>query len=522
MGDLLAGPERGASYWRSLLATVRRATSWTSNIRVLKAATLLGLAVLAVCAGAGGDLTAKPARPPAGAGERAVARVRERLSLDVAALQAHRPGYPFWRYVFQIPDGEVLFGSARDGRLLARFPARSDWVSGARWEDETLAGALEGRPLAKRLSDRRDQVARLLEPAVGPVVHNETRGDFVLRNVPRFGGFLDEWAAIYERFGAPAEIGLAQAMVESGFSGTVRSRANALGLCQWLKKNWTALDRLTPHVIEVQNQTTQAAYCAAFLTVLATKYGSFIPALSEHHAGAANVGKVLINGERLGAADVRERYFAGSEFAHDLRAVSTRRFRDLVGTYGTRSYLYSEMVFGNVGSVDSLRASVPQERIYAMRTSRALTLREITRATGLSEREVKRFNPALVRQVPRGATLYLPEPAERFGPDVSFWHRPASPEFSETLAEFVALDVGPERWEDPAFESVLVDFRRRFRETQTEEGTVMDAVLGYVLQQIPTTRRVLDQFRASPKVQQAFEAGLEEWRALLGEAEPIS
>lgn len=487
----------------------------------MRAATLLGIAVVTLCVGAGGGLGATPAPGPPGGSERAAAPARERLTLDVAALQAHRPGYAFWRHVFLIPDGEVLFGSARDGRLLARFPSRSDWRTGAKWEEAALAGLLEGKSLPRRLADRRDQVARLLEPAVGPVVHNETRGNFVLSNVPRFGGFLDEWAAIYERFGAPAEIGLAQAMVESGFSGTVRSRANALGLCQWLKRNWTALDRLTPHVIEVQNQTTQAAYCAAFLTVLATKYGSFIPALSEHHAGAANVGKVLINGERLGATDVRERYFTGSEFAHELRAVSTRRFRDLVGTYGARSYLYAEMVFGNVPNVESLRASVPQEKIYAMRTSRALTLGAITRRTGLSEREVKRFNPALVRQVPKGAALYLPEPVEGFGPDVSFWHRPASPGFSETLADFVALDVGPERWEDPGFEPVLQDFRRRFRETRTEEGIVMDAVLGYVLQQIPTTRRVLDQYRTSPKVRQAFEAGVAEWRVLLGETESI-
>ena len=51
-----------------------------------------------------------------------------------------------------------------------------------------------------------------------------------------------------------------------------------------------ALDRLDANVIEAQNQTTQAPYCAAYLTVLATKYGSFIPALSEHHTGGANVG----------------------------------------------------------------------------------------------------------------------------------------------------------------------------------------------------------------------------------------
>ncbi|NJD17707.1 MAG: hypothetical protein FIA95_00250 [Gemmatimonadetes bacterium] len=495
----------------------------------MRAATLLGIAVLALCAP--GAMAAAGAVPPAEGGgpvagaaparyEPAAALARARLAAALQAMREHRPGYPFWRYVFAVPDGQVLFGSGTDGRILASFPTRSDWLSGGRFEDTSLAGLLQGQRLEKNVTRRRDQVAKLLEPAVGPVLHNPTRGNFVLPNVRLYGGFLGDWAAIYERFGAPAEIGLAQAMVESGFNGKARSRANALGLCQFLKRNWDRLNRLTPAVIEVQNQTTQAAYCAAYLTVLATKYGSFIPALSEHHAGGANVGKVLVNGERLGAPDVRSRYFEGSDFARDLRAISTRQFRDLVGTYGVRSSLYAEMVFANAPAVDSLLATIPRERIYGIRTTRAVPLAEITRATGLSEREVKRFNPALVRQVPKGATLYLPEPVERFGADVSFWQRPAPPEFAAILEEFVALDAAPQEWEEPAFEEVLRDFRRRFRETGTEEGTVMDAVLAYVMQELPSTHRVLAQYRTSPKVMQVFDAGVQARQAVPAEAAP--
>jgi hypothetical protein len=489
----------------------------------MRAATLLGIAVLATCAPG----VAPGAAAWAGSyGTRASAHdepaadlARERLAADLAALREYRPAYPFWRHVFAFPDGQVLFGSGADGRILAVFPTRADWLSGGLFEDQVVAGILAGRRLNGNLTQRRDQVAKLLEPAVGPVVHNATRGDFVLPNARLYGGFLDDWAAIYERFGAPAEIGLAQAMVESGFNGKARSRANAHGLCQFLKGNWDRLDRLTPHVIEVQNQTTQAAYCAAYLTVLATKYGSFIPALSEHHAGGANVGRVLVSGERLGAADVRRRYFEGSSFLREVRAISLSRFRDLVGTYGFRSALYAEMVFANAPAVDSMRAAIPQERVWAMRTTRAVPLQEIVRQTGLPEREVKRFNPALVRQVPKGATLYLPEPAERFGADVTFWHRPAPSDFAAVLAEFVALDAPPEAWEEPSFLNVLSDFRRRFRETASEEGTVMDAVIAYVMQEIPGTHRVLDQYRTSAKVLQAFQAGVQARRPKPAEAE---
>src|SRR4030095_8990684 len=96
--------------------------------------------------------------------------------------------------------------------------------------------------------------------------------------------------AIYERFGVPSEIGLAQAILESGLDGRARSRARALGFCQWLSRNWAFLNKLSPAVIEAYNQTTQAPYCAAYLTILATMYDSYIPALSEHNAGGVNVG----------------------------------------------------------------------------------------------------------------------------------------------------------------------------------------------------------------------------------------
>ena len=52
------------------------------------------------------------------------------LGRDFEAMQIYRPGYSFWQHVFTIPDGSVAFGSAEDGRLLAVFPSRGDWIRG--------------------------------------------------------------------------------------------------------------------------------------------------------------------------------------------------------------------------------------------------------------------------------------------------------------------------------------------------------------------------------------------------------
>ena len=223
------------------------------------------------------------------------------------------------------------------------------------WTDAALTHILEGQPLAKKLGERREQVALLMERAVGPVLHNSTRGDALLPNARKYGAFLGEWGAIYERFGVPADIGLAQVILESGLSGTRRSEANAIGFCQWLRRNWILMNHLSPTFIDGSNQTTQAPYCAAYLSVLATKYGSFIPALSEHNAGGTNVGRALINGERLGAADVRARYFLGSKLARDLRELPGKEYSDVFRSYGSRSYVYAEMAFGNTFNVRGLR-----------------------------------------------------------------------------------------------------------------------------------------------------------------------
>jgi hypothetical protein len=477
---------------------------------VTVAAVAIAVAVPAWIVVARGATPTFPITTPPGSDAAHIVAARRRA--DFAAMQAFRPGYEFWRHVFTLPDGSIAFGSASDGRLLAMFPVRGDWTRHAVWVDPALADILDGQHLVRKLGGRRDQVAELLERAAGPVLQNSTRGDALLRSAPKYGSFVAEWSAIYERFGVPADIGLAQVILESGLNGTRRSEANAVGFCQWLRNNWKRLNYFSPTPIEQQNQTSQAPYCAAYLSVLATKYGSFIPALSEHNAGGTNVGRALINGEHLGAQDVRARYFLGSKLARDLRSLPGKDYEDVYYSYGPRSYLYAEMVFGNTFNVTGLAASIPQEPIHAMRTPRAISLAEIVERTGLPRAEVQRFNPALMARLQAGDTLYFPYYVSGFGPDVAFWHRPPSPTYLTVLDDFLRLDAGAEQWDDPAFAPVLADFRRRFSNTNTEEGTVMATVLAYVMDQAYTSSRrtLLSDFRRDPQVRRLIERGVHE------------
>lgn len=431
---------------------------------------------------------------------------------DLAAMKAFRPGYEFWQRVFSIPDGSIAFGSALDGHSLALFPTFGDWTRNATWQDAELSSTLSGQSLPRALDDRRDYVAAIFENIRGPIVHNPTRGSFVAPGARRYGAFLETWGTIYERFGVPAEVGLAQALIESGFDGLRRSEAGAVGLCQWLRRNWKQLDRLDPAVIEINNQTTQAAYCGAYISVLATKYGSFIPALSAHHAGETNIGRAIINGERLQGNDGRERYFLGAQLARDLRTLWPERYSDLYGSYGPRSYRYAEMVFGNAPNVRDIIASTPQAKIYAMRTSRAVPLSEITRRTRLSTDEILRYNPALKKRVPAGATIYLPRFESALGTDVAFWNRAPRATYENVLNDFVRIGASPAQWDDPGFDATLQTFERRFLATKTQEGIVMATVLEYVRGENASSgrREILSEFRSSDHIRDLFDQAVRE------------
>jgi hypothetical protein len=108
--------------------------------------------------------------------------------------------------------------------------------------------------------------------------------------------------------------------------------------------------------------------------------------------------------------------------------------------------------------------------------------------------------------------IYLPSHVSEFGADVAFWRRPASHAYTSVLDDFMRLESGEERWDDPSFAPVLADFKRRFRETNTEEGLVMETVLAYTMDQAyaSSRRALLAEYRNSEKVRALIDRGVVE------------
>jgi len=81
--------------------------------------------------------------------------------------------------------------------------------------------------------------------------------------------------------------------------------------------------------------------------------------------------------------------------------------------------------------------------------------------------------------------------------------------YAEVLEDFLNLDVPLAEWDSRAFDSVLIDFRNRFKATDTEEGNVMATTLTFVLQGQRTSRQgaILAEFRESDRIQRLFDRG---------------
>ena len=152
-----------------------------------------------------------------------------------------------------------------DGRLLATFPAKGNGHA-------TRCGPTPRSPTSSTVSRSLASERTARTGGAPPGARRRGRSCTTRRaetpccRTPKVRAFLAEWGAIYERFGVPADIGLAQVILESGLNGTRRSEANAVGFCQWLQRNWKRLNHFSPTSSRERTRRRRLPYCAAYLS----------------------------------------------------------------------------------------------------------------------------------------------------------------------------------------------------------------------------------------------------------------
>ena len=390
--------------------------------RMMRTKTVLALAVVSLAIplaasnvimrrSSAGEAAAAAIHAPQTAREPSQARVRA----DVAAMQAFRPGYPFWRHVFTIPDGSIAFGSAVDGRLLATFPAKGDWSRRAVWTDPTLARAPR-RPVACAQTGRATRA--------GGASHGTRRRTGAAQLDARR-------CAPHER----AEIRSLPRGVGRHLRAVRRARGHrpGPGHLRIGPERHAALERQRRRLLPVAAEELEATEL-----LLADPD----PGTEPDDAGAL-LRRVLVGprheirivhpralraqrrrherGTRAdhrrapGWADVRARYLLGSQLARDLRTLPGKDYEEVYGSYGFRSHLYAEMVFGNAFNVSRLIASMPQMSIHAMRTPRAISLTEIVKRTVSPRTRCAASIRRSSIECPPGRALYLPSYVSEFG-----------------------------------------------------------------------------------------------------------
>ncbi len=328
--------------------------------------------------------------------------------------------------------------------------------SGFFGEDELLA-CVNLAPSAEPSFDEIEPVVALSEedgmPDV-PIVVNKSVESFVNYFQTRGRKYFERWwgrsqdymvmlQSILREEGLPEELSYI-AFIESGLNPRARSRANAVGMWQFIRGTALRYGLRVDWWIDERMDPEKATYAAAkYFRNLYDQFGSWYLAAAGYNAGEGKVARAV---RKHNTEDFWELASHKRPFRRETKDYVPKYLAALLIAKDPVSYGFEPVAFND---------AVPYEKV---RISHATDLRVIADAAGTTVDEIQRLNPELLRwftppnypnyeiKVPAGTAQMLVENMEKLPPSkrIAFqMHKVRRGETISKIAKRYGTSVGP-------------------------------------------------------------------------------
>ncbi|MBI5454226.1 MAG: transglycosylase SLT domain-containing protein [Deltaproteobacteria bacterium] len=328
--------------------------------------------------------------------------------------------------------------------------------SGFLGEDELLA-CVNLAPSAEPSLDEIEPVVALSEedgmPDV-PIVVNKSVESFVNYFQTRGRKYFERWwgrsqdymvmlQSILREEGLPEELSYI-AFIESGLNPRARSRANAVGMWQFIRGTALRYGLRVDWWIDERMDPEKATYAAAkYFRNLYDQFGSWYLAAAGYNAGEGKVARAV---RKHNTEDFWELASHKRPFRRETKDYVPKYLAALLIAKDPVSYGFEPVAYND---------AVPYEKV---RISHATDLRVIADAAGTTVDEIQRLNPELLRwftppnypnyeiKVPAGTAQMLVENMEKLPPSkrIAFqMHKVRRGETISKIAKRYGTSVGP-------------------------------------------------------------------------------
>lgn len=198
----------------------------------------------------------------------------------------------------------------------------------------------------------------------------------------RSADYMHLLQAILRENGLPEDLSYI-ALIESGLNPTVRSRANAVGMWQFIKGTAVRYGLRVDWWIDERMDPEKATYAAAsYFKSLYDRFGSWYLAAAGYNAGEGRVARAI---KKQGTEDFWELASHKKLLHRETREYVPKYLAALAIAKDPEQYGFSPVVFAEGLRYD--KAAVPQ----------ATDLRVIAAAAGTTVEEIRKLNPELLR-----------------------------------------------------------------------------------------------------------------------------